>query len=464
MKNKNLAMREETDSLGTVLVPSECYWGAQTGRSLANFQIGEEKMPKSVILALVTIKKASAFTNCQLERLSNKKMKAICAACDEILAGKLADQFPLSIWQTGSGTQTNMNVNEVIANRANERLGAPKGSKSPIHSNDDVNMSQSSNDVFPSAIHIAACLEISHTFLPALSSLQKSLESCKKKFASIVKVGRTHLMDAVPVTLGQEFSGYAAQISASSDALKQSLKELSSLALGGTAVGTGLNAPKNFGKLVASAISDYSDYRFHQAENLFASLAASDAIVTTSSALKRIACSLYKIANDIRWLSSGPRCGLGEISLAENEPGSSIMPGKVNPTQCEALMMVSMQVIGADSIISFAATQGNFELNVARPVIGYNLLQSIRLLAEAIKSFDVNCVKTIRANKKRIQELLDLSLMNATALNPVVGYDAASKIVRKAHVEGKTLKQAAIELGLLNEKEFTAIIDPSKMV
>jgi fumarate hydratase class II len=463
-KKNALKMREETDALGSVFVPVECYWGAQTARSLTNFQVGEEKMAKSLIFAMVTIKKACALANNQLKLLSEKKTKAICATCDEILAGGLSDQFPLSVWQTGSGTQTNMNVNEVIASRANERLGAAKGTKFPIHANDDVNRSQSSNDVFPSAIHIAACLEITNQLLPVLFSLYKSLDACAKKFANLVKVGRTHLMDAVPITLGQEFSGYAAQVKASTASLTQSLEELRGLALGATAVGTGLNAPKHFDKLVSSLISDCCHFSFRPAKNMFAALAASDAVVTTSSALKRLACSLYKIANDIRWLASGPRCGLGEIMLAENEPGSSIMPGKVNPTQCEALLMVSMQVIGADSIISFAATQGNFELNVARPVIAHNLLQSIRLLTDAARSFDLNCVKTIRANKKRIEQLVEMSLMNATALNPIIGYDAASKIVRKAHSEGKTLKEAAIELGLLSEKEFMEIVDPAKMV
>lgn len=455
--------REETDSLGTVSVPSEAYWGAQTARSIANFQIGDEKMARELIFALATIKKACAITNCQLKLLSEEKMKAICAACDEIIVGGFADQFPLSVWQTGSGTQTNMNVNEVIANCASELLGHPKGLKSPIHPNDDVNMSQSSNDVFPSAIHIAACLEINNSLLPAILLLQKSLDFRRKKFAKIVKVGRTHLMDAVPVTLGQEFSGYVSQIAQSYRAIKESLKELSCLALGATAVGTGLNAPKGFSKLVIPAIRECCGFPFRPAKNTFAALAAEDAVVTTSSALKRLSCSLYKIANDIRWLASGPRCGLGELILPENEPGSSIMPGKINPTQCEALMMVCMQVIGADSIISFASTQGNFELNVARPVIAYNLLQSIRLLTDAIRSFDGNCIQTIQVNKKRIQELLEMSLMHATALNPVVGYDAAAKIVKKAYKEEKSLKTAAIELGILSEKEFNKIIDPLKM-
>lgn len=461
MKKK---IRLENDSLGNVEVPIDAYWGAQTARSMQNFRIGVEKMPQELILALVLIKKAACLTNYKLKLLSKSKMQAILAACDEILSGSLSDQFPLVVWQTGSGTQTNMNVNEVIATRANELLSGKRSTKHPIHPNDDVNMSQSSNDVFPSAIHIATCLEIEKTLLAVLKDLEKNLKHHAAAFGRILKVGRTHLMDAAPLTLGQEFSGYADQVASSRLVIKESLKELHYLALGGTAVGTGLNAPKDFGKLVCKELTALTGFTFRPAKNAFAALGASDAIVTCSAALKRLGCALYKIANDIRWMASGPRCGLGELNLPENEPGSSIMPGKVNPTQCEALMMVATQIVGFDMAISMAATQGNFELNVMRPLMAYDLLRSIHLLTNAAKSFDENCIRGLKANVDRIQHHLSRSLMQATALNPVIGYDKAAEIVRKAQREDKTLKKAALELGYLTEAEFEKFVNPELMV
>ncbi len=445
-------MRKERDSLGTVSVADNAYWGAQTQRALNNFKIGCEKMPQELIAALVLIKKACASVNAELQLLELPKAKAICRACDKILQGGLESQFPLTLWQTGSGTQTNMNVNEVIAHMAH------------VHPNDDVNMSQSSNDVFPSAIHIAACMEIEKRLFPALKQLQTTLKNKEKVFRHEIKIGRTHLMDAAPVTLGQEFSGYVSELSQCALCIKQSLKELHGLALGATAVGTGLNAPKGFAKLVTKNLSTLTKSRFVPAKNFFAALSTSGPIVSTSSALKRLACCLYKIANDIRWMGSGPRCGLSELLLPENEPGSSIMPGKVNPTQCEAMLMVCMQAIGADSIITFAASQGNFELNVARPVIAYNFLQTIALLADVMQSFDTNCARGLKANRANLQRHVERSLMHATALNPHIGYDAAAKIVRKAHHEHKTLKEASLELGLLSEKEFNRIVNPQEMV
>ncbi len=455
--------RIEKDSLGDVEVPIDAYWGAQTARSLNNFQIGQEKMPKELIDAICLIKKACAITNFEYGLLEKKKMQAIQKVCDEILEGLLADQFPLVIWQTGSGTQTNMNLNEVIATRANEILSKKRNSKYPIHPNDDVNMSQSSNDVFPSAIHVAACFEIEKHLLVALTAMQKNLEAKAKAFKKIIKTGRTHLMDAAPLTLGQEFSGYAHQVSSGIAVLKESLKELHGLALGGTAVGTGINAPKNFGKAVCKTLSSLTKNNFHVSGNAFSALSSSDAIVTTSASLKRLACALYKIANDIRWMASGPRCGIGELILPDNEPGSSIMPGKVNPTQCEALMMVATQIVGFDMAISMAATQGNFELNVMRPLMAYNLLRSIHLLTGVVTSFTEKCLNGLKANIERINSHLDRSLMLATALNPHIGYDKAAELVRKAYHEDKTLKEAALELGILTAKEFDTIVDPIKM-
>ncbi len=454
--------RKEHDSLGEVAVPEDVYWGAHTARSIANFKIGIEKMPLELIFALVLIKKAAAITNADLGLLDKKKMKAIVQAADEILSGKLLEQFPLVIWQTGSGTQTNMNVNEVIAARANELLTKKRSSKTPIHPNDHVNMSQSSNDVFPSAIHIAACFEL-EKLKSALKSLEKALKAKAKAFSKIVKVGRTHLMDATTLTLGQEFSGYAHQVTSGLHALEYSLKELSHLALGATAVGTGINAPKGFGDAICKTLTKISKHRFYKTENHFAALATSDAIVTTHGAIKRVGCSLYKIANDIRWMASGPRCGLGELILPENEPGSSIMPGKVNPTQSEALMMVATQIIGFDMAISMAATQGNFELNVMRPLIAYDFLRSIHLLTDATTSFTANCILGLEANHKKISHHVSQSLMHATALNPIIGYDNAAKIVRKAYLEDKTLKEAALELNLLSSEDI-AILDPKKTI
>lgn len=455
--------RAEKDSLGTIEVPQDAYWGAQTARSLQNFEIGIEKMPKELILAICLIKKACAITNCEFGLLDKKKMKAITATCDELLAGSLSDQFPLVIWQTGSGTQTNMNVNEVIATRANELLTDKKNSKHPIHPNDDVNRSQSSNDVFPSAIHIAACFEIESQLLKALEKLHKALEAKREAFRSIIKVGRTHLMDAAPLTLGQEFSGYASQIKSGIKCLQYSVKELHGLALGGTAVGTGINSPAHFGKAVCKTLSTLTNHHFYTCDNTFAALSTSDAILTTSSAIKRLACTLYKIANDIRWMASGPRCGLGELFLPENEPGSSIMPGKVNPTQCEALMMVATQIIGLDTAITMAATQGNFELNVMRPLMAYNLLRSIHLLTTALASFTDKCLVGLTANSTKIDTHLNNSLMLATALNPHIGYDNAAKLVQKAYKEDKSLKSAGLELGLFTAEEYDNIVDPAKM-
>lgn len=443
--------RTEKDSMGTIQVPHDAAWGAQTERSRHFFAIGSEKMPQEIIRAIVYIKKAAALTNYDYKLLSKSKKDAICRACDEILSGKFESHFPLSVWQTGSGTQSNMNVNEVIAHIAK------------VHPNDDVNMSQSTNDVFPSAIHIAVYLK-TDALLASLKTVHKSLVAKAKAFNKIVKVGRTHLMDAAPVTLGQEFSGYAEQIKNSSVRLENSLKELQSLALGATAVGTGLNAPKGFGNNVCKTVSELLGATFYPASNYFEALASADALVSVSGSIKTLACALFKIANDIRWLGSGPRCGLGELHLPENEPGSSIMPGKVNPTQCEALIMVCIQCFGNDTSVAFAGSQGNFELNVCRPLIAYNLLQSITLLTHSIDSFRKYCLDGIEPNKKRIKEHLDKSLMHATALNPAIGYDAAAKIVQKAHREEKTVREVALELSDLSEKEFDALVDPTKMV
>ncbi len=456
--------RTEKDSLGYVQVPAHKYYGAQTQRSIENFCIGTEKMPIEMIRALAIIKKASAIVNCDLGLLPKEKKEVISEVCDEILEGKLDDHFDLVVWQTGSGTQTNMNVNEVVSNRAIEKLGGELGSKTPIHPNDDVNKSQSSNDVFPSAMHISACLEIQRKLLPNLHILWEGFQKKAKEFKDIVKVGRTHLMDATPLTLGQEFSGYAAQVEYGIEAIKKALTPLSELALGGTAVGTGINAPPQYGDKVAKTIADLTKYPFVTAKNKFEALAANDAAVEMSGALKRLSCSLMKIANDIRWLASGPRCGIGEIFLPENEPGSSIMPGKVNPTQSESMTMVAVQVIGNDACIGYAGSMGNFELNVFKPVMIYNLLQSIRLLGDVAVNFHDKCLIGIRPNTKRIQEHLENSLMLATALNPVIGYDKASQVVQKAYKEGLTLKQAAVDLGVLTAEEFDRVVDPRKMI
>ncbi|MCS7152371.1 MAG: class II fumarate hydratase [Bacteroidia bacterium] len=456
--------RIEYDTLGEVRVPADKLWGAQTQRSLENFRIGGHRMPKEVIYALAIAKKAAALTNAELGVLPPDKAQIIAEVCDEILAGALDEHFPLVVWQTGSGTQTNMNVNEVIANRANQKLGQPLGSKKPIHPNDDVNRSQSSNDIFPTAMHIAAYIAVVEKLFPALDKLQKALEAKAQSFWDIIKVGRTHLMDAVPIRLGQEFSGYAQQVADSRRDIERVLPQVAELALGGTAVGTGLNAPKDFAQRVAQKIAELTGYPFQSAPNKFAALASHDALVALSGALRRTAVALMKIANDIRLLGSGPRAGLAELNLPENEPGSSIMPGKVNPTQSEAMTMVCCQVIGNDMAITCGAFQGHLELNVFKPLIIHNILESIRLLADACHSFTDNAVVGIEPNLPMIRRHLDRSLMLVTALNPVIGYEKAAKIAQKAHKEDKTLKEAAIELGYLTEEEFDRYIRPENMV
>ena len=460
---KQPSFRVESDSMGELRVPADRYWGAQTQRSLQNFRIGGEKMPKPLIRALGIQKMAAARTNMELGALKQRLGKALIAAADEVLHGKLDDHFPLVVWQTGSGTQTNMNANEVIANRAIQKLGGKMGSKEPIHPNDHVNMGQSSNDTFPTAMHIAAVEEINRELLPALQEMRKALTAKVRSFAKLTKIGRTHLQDATPLTLGQEFSGYATQIDYGIDRVKGCLPRLLQLAQGGTAVGTGLNTKPAFAKTFARNVAKITGLRFVTAPNKFEALAAHDAIVEASGTLNTLAVSLMKIANDIRLLGSGPRCGIGELILPANEPGSSIMPGKVNPTQAEALTMVAAQVIGNHTAISVAGASGHFELNVFKPVMIYNLLQSIRLLADASRSFTKNCIVGIKPNKERIDRLLHESLMLVTALNPHIGYDNAAKIAKKAHAEGTTLKAAALALGLLTEKEFDLVVRPEKM-
>jgi len=463
-QDNSSSMRIEADSLGQVLVPKDKYYGAQTQRSLDNFVIGFEKMPIDVIYALAIVKKAAAIVNQKMGLLALEKKDIICAVCDEILAGKLDDHFDLVVWQTGSGTQTNMNVNEVISNRAIEILGGEIGSKKPIHPNDDVNKSQSSNDVFPTAMHIAAYLSIRRRLLPNLQLIANGFRKKTDEFKGIIKIGRTHLMDATPVTLSQEFSGYSAQIENAIDSIEKNMLALSELAIGGTAVGTGLNTKKGYDVEVVKCISELTGYEFLVAKNKFEALASNDTIVEVSGSLRRVACAFMKVANDIRWLASGPRCGLGEIFIPDNEPGSSIMPGKVNPTQSEAMTMVAVQVMGNDTAIGIAGSQGNFELNVFKPLMIYNLLQSIHLLGDCAKNFHDKCLVGITPNHARIKELLDRSLMLATALNPVVGYDVAAKIVQKAFKEHKTLKEAAIEMNALSSEEFDKAVDPSKMI
>jgi len=462
MEKKN-ATRTERDAMGPIEVPSDRYWGAQTQRSLRYFNIGTDLMPEEVIEAFGIIKKAAALVNMELGKLPRDKGELIVKVCDEIIAGKLADHFPLHVWQTGSGTQTNMNVNEVVANRAIELCGGVLGSKDPIHPNDHVNMSQSSNDTFPTAMYVAAALKIVNHLIPALKKLRNALNDKVVEFKDIVKIGRTHLQDAVPMTLGQEFSGYVSQLDAGMGAIEQALGGLYQLAIGGTAVGTGLNAPKEFGKRVAAHIAAMTGLPFVSAENKFAALAAHDALVFTSGALKTLACSLMKIANDIRLLGSGPRCGIGELILPANEPGSSIMPGKVNPTQCEAMTMVAVQVMGLDAAITFAGSQGHFELNVFKPLMIFDLLQSVRLLGDTCNSFAEHLVKGLKANRKRIDALVRESLMLVTALTPVIGYDKAAKAAHKAHEEDLTLKEACLSLGYLTEADFEAAMQPHKM-
>jgi fumarate hydratase class II len=456
--------RIESDSFGPIEVPADRHWGAQTERSRRNFRIGEERMPKPIIRALGIVKRAAAEVNHELGSLDGRRAQAIAPAAQEVIDGKLDDHFPLVVWQTGSGTQTNMNVNEVIAARANEMLGAEPGAKSPVHPNDHVNMSQSSNDSFPTALHIAAAEEIVHRLMPALARLQGALEQKSSEFAHIIKIGRTHGQDATPLTLGQEFSGYAAQAELGRARLDAAVEELYPLAQGGTAVGTGLNAKPQFAKLVAEKIAALTRLPFVTAPNKFEALAAHDAIVFAHGAISSVATGLFKIANDIRLLGSGPRSGLGELLLPENEPGSSIMPGKVNPTQSEALTMVCCQVFGNQTTITVAASQGHLELNVYKPVIAYAMLQSIRLLADAAVSFADNCIVGIRANEARIHQSMKDSLMLVTALAPKIGYDRAAEIARAAHANGTTLREEAIRLGHVSAAEFDALVRPEKMI
>ena len=457
--------RIEKDTMGDVQVPADKLWGAQTERSRNNFKIGPEgSMPHEILEAFAYLKKAAAFTNAELGVLSTEKRDMIAKVCDEILEGKLNDQFPLVIWQTGSGTQSNMNMNEVISNKAHVNNGGTLGEKSEIHPNDDVNKSQSSNDTFPTAMHIAAYKKVVEHTLPAVEKLRDTLHEKAESFKTVVKIGRTHLMDATPLTLGQEFSGYVAQLDYAMKAISNTLDHLQEIALGGTAVGTGLNTPKGYDVLVAKYISEFTGLPFETAPNKFEALAAHDAIVETHGALKQLAVALYKIAQDIRFLASGPRSGIGEIHIPENEPGSSIMPGKVNPTQNEAITMVCAQVLGNDTTISFAGTQGNFELNVFKPVMAYNFLQSAQLLGDACISFNDHCAVGIEPNEPRIKELVEKSLMLVTALNTHIGYENAAKIAKTAHKNGTTLKEEAINLGLLTAEQFDEWVKPEDMV
>ncbi|HEY3638076.1 MAG TPA: class II fumarate hydratase [Rhizomicrobium sp.] len=456
--------RRETDSFGSIDVPADRYWGAQTERSRRNFRIGTERMPEPVIRALAIVKCAAARTNFALGELDGERSEAIARAAQEIIDGKLADNFPLVVWQTGSGTQTNMNVNEVIANRAIEMMGGEMGSKAPVHPNDHVNKSQSSNDSFPTAMHIAAVTEIHDRLLPALRRLESGLEEKTKHFADIIKIGRTHLQDATPVTLGQEFSGYATQIRYGIARIEAASPALHQLAQGGTAVGTGLNSPPQFAGRFAEEVAKMTGMPFVTAPNKFEALAAHDAVVHMSGALNTVAASLYKIAQDVRLMGSGPRSGIGELHLPENEPGSSIMPGKVNPTQCEALTMVCAQVMGNHVAITVAGSQGNFELNVFKPVLIYNLLQSIRLLGDASVSFLEHCVEGIEPDRARIGDLLQRSLMLVTALAPTIGYDNAAKVAKTAHKNGTTLREEAVKLGFVTEQEFDRIVRAEEMI
>jgi fumarate hydratase class II len=466
MADQAPGVRTESDSMGTIAVPADRYWGAQTQRSLHHFSIGgpTERMPEEVVRAFGVLKKACALVNMDLGKLSPEKGELIVRAADEVIEGKLDEHFPLFVWQTGSGTQSNMNANEVISNRAIELAGGELGSKRPIHPNDDVNMSQSSNDTFPTAMHIAATQAVVHNLVPAVRSLRDSLAKRADEFSDIVKIGRTHLQDAVPLTLGQEFSGYVAQLDADLERIKQALPGLNELAIGGTAVGTGLNSPKGFGEKAAARIAELTGLSFVSAPNKFAALAAHDALVHAHGAIRTLAVSLMKIANDIRWLGSGPRSGLGELDLPENEPGSSIMPGKVNPTQSEAMTMVCCQVFGNDVAITVAGSQGNFELNVFKPVMIANFLHSVRILADVCRTFTEFCVEGLQPNRERIAELVDGSLMLVTALSPKIGYDKAAEIAKKAHHEGTTLKEAALSLGYLSEAEYDEAVRPEKMV
>ncbi|MBK7631030.1 MAG: class II fumarate hydratase [Ignavibacteriales bacterium] len=459
-----MSNRIEKDTMGEIEVPSDKYYGAQTARSLMNFKIGGDRFPRELIRALGILKKAAALTNKELGTLPAEKADLIIQAADEVIEGKLDEHFPLVVWQTGSGTQTNMNSNEVISNRAIEIAGGEMGSKKPIHPNDDVNKAQSSNDTFPTAMHIAAVEQIHRRLIPMITKLRDALAVKEKEYKDIIKIGRTHLMDAVPLTLGQEFGGYVQMLSNGLDRINAALPRLYELALGGTAVGTGLNTHPQFAVKSAEHIAKLTGKKFITAPNKFEALAGHDALVEFSGVLKTLAASLMKIANDVRWLGSGPRCGLGELNLPENEPGSSIMPGKVNPTQSEAMTMVCAQVFGNDVAVNFGGAMGNFELNVFKPVIIFNVLNSIRLIADSCESFTDNCIVGIEANKVNIKKHLENSLMLVTALNPVIGYDNAAKVAKKAHKENTTLKQAAMELGLLTSEKFDEVVRPEKMV
>jgi fumarate hydratase class II len=460
----NMLTRTETDTFGPIQVASDRYWGAQAQRSLGNFKIGWEKQPLPIVRALGIVKRAAAETNMALGHLDQKLGETIVAAAQEVIEGKLDDHFPLAVWQTGSGTQSNMNANEVISNRAIEMLGGVMGSKKPVHPNDHVNMSQSSNDTYPTAMHIACAEEIHHRLLPALKHLHAALGAKVKAWADIIKIGRTHTQDATPITLGQEFSGYAAQISNGIARIEQSLPKLMELAQGGTAVGTGLNAPVGFDKMVAERIAKITGLHFTTAPNKFEALAAHDAMVFSHGAINTVAASLFKIANDIRLLGSGPRSGLGELALPENEPGSSIMPGKVNPTQCEAMTQVCVQIFGNNAALTFADSQGHFELNVYNPVMAYNFLQSVRLMADAAISFTDNCVVGIEPRLDNIKAGLERSLMLVTALAPKIGYDNAAKIAKTAHKNGTTLKEEAVKGGYVTAEEFDAVVRPEDMI
>lgn len=459
-----MSTRTESDSMGTIEVPADKYYGAQTARSLMNFAIGDEKMPREIVTSFGILKKAAALTNNELGLLADDICTNLANAADEVISGELMDHFPLVVWQTGSGTQSNMNVNEVISNRAIELAGGEMGSKSPVHPNDHVNMSQSSNDTYPTAMHIAAVMQIESYLLPRVKKLRDTLDAKATQYMSLVKIGRTHLQDATPLTLGQEMSGWVAQLDRAMAAIEATIPQLRELALGGTAVGTGLNTHPKYAETVANKISELSGHDFVTGPNKFAVLAAHDAMVGTSGALKQLAAACMKIANDVRWLASGPRCGIGELAIPENEPGSSIMPGKVNPTQSEAMTMVCAQVMGNDAAIGFAGSMGNFELNVFKPVIAYNLLQSIQLLADASESFNNNCAVGIEPIPANIDAHLRNSLMLVTALNPVIGYDNAAKIAKHAHKSGSTLKEAALELKLLDSDAFDEAVKPETMV
>jgi fumarate hydratase class II len=461
--SKSDSTRTETDSFGPIEVPSDRYWGAQTQRSRQNFRIGNDRMPIAIIHALGIVKLASAETNRELGLLDNRRAGAIARAAREVIEGELDDQFPLVVWQTGSGTQTNMNLNEVIANRANELLGGKLGAKEPVHPNDHVNMSQSSNDSFPTAMHIAAARNITADLIPALAELHHALRQKEKAFSRIVKIGRTHTQDATPLTLGQEFSGYAAQVESGLARLRVAVKELYPLAQGGTAVGTGLNSKPKFARSFARHAAKITKLPFTSAHNKFEALASNDAYVSVHGVINSVATGLFKIANDIRLLGSGPRSGLGELILPENEPGSSIMPGKVNPTQCEAMTMVCCQVFGNQTAMTVGGSQGHFELNVYKPLLAYCMIHSIQLLADASRSFTENCVSGIRADEKRIRDLMQRSLMLVTALAPKIGYDNAAKVAKEAHARGTTLKEEALRLGFVTAAEFDRLVQPNKM-